>query len=269
MAAEDLLKAGDLAGALSDLQNRVRSAPGDPEARVFLFQLLATMGDWDRAMNQLEVAGDLNKKAWTLVSAFKEAINCEKHRAAVFAGQSKPLVFGEPQEWIAKLIEAQQCFARGEYEAFSALNADAFESAPAVSGKINDEPFEWLADADQRFGPVVEMIFNGHYYWVPMNNIKSLRTEAPTDLRDLIWLSAEVTWTNGGQVMVMLPARYPLTDDVSDICLLSRSTDWQAVEGDIVRGIGQKMIASDQTDYPLLEVRSIVFDEDRSIDFDD
>jgi type VI secretion system protein ImpE len=247
MSAEELLRAGDLTGALTELQNRVRSAPGDPEARVFLFQLLATIGNWDRAMNQLEVV------------AFKETINCEKHRAAVFAGQSKPLVFGEPQEWIAKLIEAQQCFARGEFETFAHLNAEAFEAAPTVSGKVNDEPFEWLADADQRFGPVVEMIFNGHYYWVPMNNIKSLRTEAPTDLRDLIWLPAEVTWSNGGQVMVMLPARYPLTEGTPDICLMSRSTDWQVVEGDLVRGMGQKMVASDQSDYPLLEVRSIEF----------
>jgi type VI secretion system protein ImpE len=260
MSAEELLKAGDLAGALNELQNRVRSAPGDPEARIFLFQLLATMGNWDRAMTQLETAGDLNKDAWPLVMAYKETINCEKHRAAVFSGQSKPLVFGEPQEWIAKLIEAQQEFALGEYELFQQLSAEAFEEAPATAGTINEEPFEWLAEADQRFGPVMEMIFNGHYYWVPMTNIKSVRTEAPSDLRDLIWLPAEVTWTNGGEVMVMLPVRYPLTEDTSDICLMARSTEWQAVEDDLVQGVGQKMLATDQADYPLLEVRSIDFD---------
>ena len=34
--------------------------------------------------------------------------------------------------------------------------------APASSGKINGEAFEWVADADQRFGPVIEAIFNNH-----------------------------------------------------------------------------------------------------------
>lgn len=260
MSAEELVQAGDPEAALNELQQRVRTRPADAELRIFLFQLLAVLGQWKRALNQLEVIRDLNTEAWPLVHAYREAINGEMHRQAVFQGKARPLVLGEPQEWMAMLIEAQQALARGETAQFQSLNAQAFEQAPASAGKINDEPFEWLADADQRFGPVLEMFFNEQYYWVPQQAIKVLRTEEPSDLRDLIWLPAEVTWTNGGQNMVLMPARYPTLAGIENACLLSRKTDWRSLDEDLVEGVGQRMLATSESDYPLLKVRSIEFE---------
>jgi len=260
MSAEELIKAGDLEGALNELQQRVRTQPADPGNRIFLFQLMAILGQWKRALTQLQVVHDLDNSVWPLVHAYREAINCELHREAVFQGKSKPLVLGEPQEWMALLIQAQQAYACAAMGSFLDLNAQAFEQAPVSTGRINDEPFEWVADADQRFGPVLELIFNGHYYWTPLEAIKSVRSEAPTDLRDLVWLPAEVTWVNGGQNMVMLPARYPLLSGVGNDFLLSRRTDWLDKGSDVLEGIGQRMLATDQSDYPLLQVRSIELD---------
>jgi len=157
-------------------------------------------------------------------------------------------------------VEAQQALAKGDLAAFQSLNEQAFEQAPACGGRINGEAFEWLADADQRFGPVLEIIFNEHYYWVPVQNIKTLRTEAPADLRDLVWLPAELTWTNGGQAMVMMPARYPTLAGVGNECLLSRKTDWQDLGDDVMAGVGQRMLATDQSDYPFLKIRTLEFD---------
>ena len=94
-----------------------------------------------------------------------------------------------------------------------------------------------------------------------MSRVSKLHTEKPPDLRDLIWLPAEVEWTNGGKLMVMMPARYPSIEGISGSCLLSRQTDWLAHSGDIVEGTGQRIFATDQNDYPLLQVRSIEFDE--------
>lgn len=260
MSAEELVQRGDVAGALEDLQQRVRKQPENAANRVFLFQLLAILGQWKRALTQLNVLHDLDTGAWPMVHAYREAVNCELHREAVFQGQSKPLVLGEPQQWMALLIEAQQAHARGERSGFNRLNAEALEQAPASAGKINDEPFEWLADADQRFGPVLELIFNGQYYWAPVQTIQSLRSEEPSDLRDLVWLPAEVTWANGGQNMVMIPARYPLLAGASSEQLLSRRTDWQDQDDEIFEGVGQRMLATDRSDYPILQVRSIVLE---------
>ena len=39
---------------------QVRSEPANAKLRVFLFQLLCVNGDWDRALSQLNVAGELD-----------------------------------------------------------------------------------------------------------------------------------------------------------------------------------------------------------------
>jgi type VI secretion system protein ImpE len=261
MTAETLLKAGDPHAAQAALQEQVKKQPADAKLRVFLFQLMAVNGQWKRAQTQLEIAGQLDSEAEPMVQAYRDVINCELHREAVFAGKSKPLIFGEPEEWVALLVEAQQAFSRGDLDLFSRLNAQAFEKADSRSGKINGENFDWLADADQRFGPVFEFMFNGQYYWVPMARVSKLHSEAPTDLRDLVWLPAEVTWINGGKLMVMIPARYPRIEDLSGQGLLARRTDWVAHTESIAEGTGQRIFATDQQDYPLLQVRSIEFDE--------
>jgi len=261
MTAETLLHAGDPHAAQEALQDEVKKQPADAKLRVFLFQLMAINGQWKRAQTQLEIAGQLDSEAEPMVQAYRDVINCELHREAVFEGKSKPLIFGEPEEWVALLVEAQQAFSRGEFDVFSRLNAQAFEGADTRSGKINDESFAWLADADQRFGPVFEFMFNGQYYWVPMSRVRKLHTDKPSDLRDLIWLPAEVTWINGGKLMVMIPARYPRIEGVSGPGLLARRTDWVAHTEVIAEGTGQRIFATDQQDYSLLQVRSIEFDE--------
>lgn len=261
MSAEALLQAGDPQAALQALQDQVRKNPTDAKLRIFLFQLFAVNGLWKRAQTQLELAGEMDSQCLPMVQAYKDVLNCELHREAVFQGKSKPLIFGEPEEWVAMLVEAQQAYANGDLKAFSSLNARAFENADSSSGKINDETFEWLADADQRFGPVFEFIFNGQYYWVPMSRVRSLRTEEPSDLRDLVWLPAEVTWTNGGRLMVMLPARYPNIEGLSGLALMSRRTDWEAQSDKIYEGTGQRVLTTDKNDYSILQVRSIEFNE--------
>jgi type VI secretion system protein ImpE len=60
--------------------------------------------------------------------------------------------------------------------------------------------------------------------------------------------------------MVMVPTRYPLISGVSNDDLLSRKTDWLDRGQDVLEGTGQRMLATDQSDYPLLQVRSIVLE---------
>jgi len=260
MNAELLLQAGDPAAALEALQPEIRKKPADAKLRIFLFQLMALNGQWKRALTQLDLISELDVEALAMVHVYRDVINCELHREAVFQGKVRPLVMGEPQQWMAQLIEAQQAFARGDYATFESLNGQAFEAADSRSGQIDGERFEWLADADQRFGPVLEVIFNGHYYWAPFSAVSALTTEAPSDLRDLVWLPATVTWINGGQNVVMIPSRYPRIDGLDGPGLLARRTDWGECAPGVFEGLGQRMLASDQKEYPFLQVRSIEFD---------
>jgi type VI secretion system protein ImpE len=85
MLAEERLREGDLDESLRQLQEQVRKAPADSKLRVFLFQLLALRGEWDRAMTQLNVAGELDAGTLAMVQTYREALRCEVLRAEIFA----------------------------------------------------------------------------------------------------------------------------------------------------------------------------------------
>jgi type VI secretion system protein ImpE len=259
--AEGKLKEGDLAGALQALQNDVRSHPADGARRIFLFQLLAVMGDWDRAVTQLNVTGDLETQAIPMVEAYREAVRCEAVREAVFAGKRSPLVFGDPERWIALALESVRLSAAGKHDEAQRLRDEAYEDAAETSGTIDDEPFEWIADADTRIGPFLEAYVSGGYYWVPFSRISKIQFEEPADLRDLVWTPAQFTWANGGQAVGLVPSRYPSTTKSADpACLLCRRTEWQEVAEDSYFGIGQRVLATDAGEYSLLDIRTITFD---------
>src|SRR4051812_37576923 len=97
MLAQQLVREGDLTGALTALQDVVRKDASNAKHRVFLFQLLAVQGQWKRALNQLNVAGELDAGTLPMVQTYREAIQCEALRAEIFSGRRAPLIFGEPQ----------------------------------------------------------------------------------------------------------------------------------------------------------------------------
>jgi type VI secretion system protein ImpE len=259
-SAQQSVRDGNLSQALDELQQRVRRDPGAAPERAFLFQLLALQGQWERAANQLKVLGDLDAGALITVQLYRPALLCELLRAKVFAGELTPLLFGEPEQWMALMLESVKHIAAGRFEAGANLRAQALEAAPARSGSINGEHFEWLADADSRLGPCLELVIEGKYGWTPFANVRSVRLEAPTDLRDLIWAQATVTWGNGGQVPALLPVRYPELETANDAQRLARRTDWVQHPHDTFLGVGQRMLTTDAGDYSFLDVRELLID---------
>jgi len=252
------LQSGALDSALSQLKERVRSDPASSHARIFLFQLFAVSGDWNRALAQLNVAGELDDAALAMVQTYREALSCEVLRSGVFAGKYSPLVFGEPDAWIAELIEALKLVSDGQYLQAQALSQRAFEQAPATRGEIDGESFSWIADADSRLGPVLETIINGRYYWVPFNRIARIQLEAPCDLRDIVWMPACFTWVNGGESVGLIPTRYPGAERSTDPQIkLSKKTDWLACSAECYQGQGQRLLVTDMGEFPLMDVREI------------
>ncbi|MCO6456059.1 MAG: tetratricopeptide repeat protein [Pirellulaceae bacterium] len=269
MLAEDKLREGKLDEALAELQNAVRGDPSNPKLRVFLFQLLSVLGDWNRALNQLNVAGEMDASTLAMVQMYREALNCEGLRAAVFAGQRSPLVFGEPEQWIALLMESLRLAGQGQFAASADLRDQAFEQAPTTAGSLRaestgDEPqaFEWIADADTRLGPMLEAIINGRYYWVPFHRIRRIDLEKPVDLRDMVWMPVHFTWINGGDIVGVIPVRYVGSEaSANPLVRLARRTEWVEHDGGVVTGLGQRMLATDAGEFSLLDLREIVFGE--------
>lgn len=261
MTPESMLKEGRLDEALQGLTQQVRGNPADAKARVFLFQLLAVLGQWERARNQLTVSGELDPLNLLMVEAYGRALAGEQERQQVLAGTRSPMVIGEPAQWLALLLQSLKLQAEGRHAQAQPLREQAFEQAEAVGGEIDGTPFAWIADADPRFGPCLEMIVNGGYAWVPFTRLKQLVFEAPVDLRDKVWAPVRVTWSNGGQAVGFVPCRYPGSEQAPDSELvLARRTDWDDLGSECFAGIGQRMLATDAGEYPLLDIRRIVFD---------
>jgi len=258
MQAEELLQAGQLGEALAALEAEVRADPTNAKLRVFLFQLLSVLGDWERALTQLNVAAELDSMNLLMAQVCRAALNCEALRAEIFAGKRSPLVFGEPDEWMGLLVQANQMTAEGKYEASQKLRERAFNAATAIPGSIDSQRFEWISDADSRLGPVLEAIFDGKYYWVPFMATKRIQIDPPTDLRDAVWIPAHFTWVNGGETAGLIPTRYPDSEASEDNAIrLARKTEWVEQPGDLYLGLGQRMFATDKDEFPLLQIRQI------------
>lgn len=263
--AQEFLAQGDPQAALAALQQQVRAHAADPKLRVFLFQLLCVLGQWQRALDQLQVCGELDAGTLAMVNTYRPALQCEAVREAVFDGKVLPHVFGQPQAWVALLAQALQADAQGDPHTAARLRESAFEQAPASAGMLDDRRFEWLADADSRLGPVFEVIINGRYGWLPMANLAQIDLEPPADLRDLVWAPAHLVFANGGETVALLPVRYSGTAAQADGALrMSRKTEWLALgdgpSGPQYRGLGQRLLATGEFETGLLEVRQIRFD---------
>lgn len=259
--AEELLSAGNPTAALGALQQRVREHAADVKLRIFLFQLLAVLGQWQRAIEQLEVCGRLDAGTLAMVNTYTPALHCERLREAVFAGRATPHVFGPPAAWVAQLVQALALDAQGHAAQAAAARAAALEQAPASAGRLNDQPFEWIADADSRLGPVLEVVINGRYGWLPFMHLGRLAVEAVADLRDLVWAPAQLAFANGGETVALLPVRYAGSAAAADAALqLARKTEWLNLAEGQYRGLGQRLLSTDASDIGLLEVRQIVLE---------
>jgi len=257
--ADTLLRSGDLDGARSALVETVRAEPANQQARMFLFQLLAAAGEWDKARRQLDTLAQLSGEAQMLAVAYGQAIDAERERAEVFAGRARARQH-VASDWLEGVIDALEHFAQGRIAEGEGARDAAFDAAPDVAGSFNDISFDWIADADARFGPSFEAIIGGRYGLQGFDQVASITSEGPRDLRDLIWFPVQIAFRSGQSVAAFLPARYPGSEAASDVSeRLGRATSWSDAEWGQA-GSGQRLwTLSDGEDHALLSLRTLSF----------
>jgi type VI secretion system protein ImpE len=254
--ADEMLYAGDLPGARKALVEIVRNDPQNEQARMFLFQLFALTGEWQKAKLQLTTLAQLSPEAQMLSVAYGQAIEAELQRADALAGKAPVPVHGCSEGWPVELADAIGHLARGEVEAGESLRNTAFDAAPDTPGRFNDVPFDWVADADPRFGPTCEAIIAGRWGLLPFTLVEQIESAGATALRDLVWYPVEIAFRSGQSIAAMLPSRYPGTEssEISEECM-GQATRWT---GD--SGVGQHLLTfSSGEDAGLLTLRSMVF----------
>jgi type VI secretion system protein ImpE len=257
--ADQRLREGDLDGARAALVENVRSNPADPKARMFLFQLLAVAGEWDRAQTHLEALARLSPEAQMLATVYSQAMKAELQRAEIFAGRERmPIIRGA---WAEPLANAIEHYAAGRTAEGDAARDAALDEAPDTPGQLDGVRFDWIADVDARFGPTIEAIIHGRYGLVAFSEIEKLDSEGPKDLRDTVWLPAQIAFREGQSVAALLPSRYPGSERSSDLPQrMARATGWQSGPAGETAS-GQHLLAlSAGEEVGLLGVRSLVFD---------
>lgn len=259
MNAREALRTGELDTALDLLKAEIRKEPRNAELRVFLFQLFCITGDWDRALTQLSVAGELDPQADAMVQTYQVLIRCEVLREKIFRGERSPTVFGEPSPWVPMLVEAARLLGCGEADRALQLRDAAFEAAPQSRVIVDGAACEWAADADPRLGPMIEAVVEGRYVWVPYTALSAVAMDPPADLRDQVWMPARFKWSNQGETVGFIPTRYPGTTETGDAALLlARRTEWTE-RGEWSLPVGQRMIVTDVSETALMDLRELRF----------
>ncbi len=263
MIAENLLRSGQLKACKEQLFNQVKENPNDSKLRIFLFQLFCINCEWDKALKQLDVLRSIDDSTLAMVNTYEQLIHCEQNRKLVLDGDKPPSVMEESTGWITYYIDAFKKSIDGEYDKAFELISKGADEAPKISGKIDDnEQFSWFCDGDIRFGPIIEIIINGGYYWLSTDKIMELAFEPVEDLRDMVWRPVNITLKNRGKLIAFMPVRYPINSLSTDEQLLSRTCEWIEPIENFFIGNGQKIFLTDNGEYPLLGISTIRFSTD-------
>lgn len=257
-SADERLASGDIDGARALLVDRVRSAPEDQAARLFLFQLMAVSGEWDKAASQLRALAQIAPDAQMLSVVYGQLLEAEKLRAAAFAGGGPVPVLVESSPWVRDWADDLALLLSGDVGAGLARRTELLDAAPDTPGQWNGESFGWIMDADARFGPTFEAIVNGNWGIIPFEAVQEITSEGPRDLRDLVWLPIGMTLRSGQGAAGFLPVRYPGTEIDADAAVkLSRMTNWVGGDGGDT-GLGQRLLITDSgAEMDILSLRRL------------
>jgi len=258
--ARELLQDAKLAAAIDSVTQEVKARPSDVGARIFLFELLCFTGDLDRAEKQLDVVGHQSDQMKVGAVVYREVLEAERARRAVFASGTTPSFLTTPPEYAAFHLEALRLQRCGESEKARVLLEKAVGAAPVLTGQMDGRSFEEFGDSDVFLGPFLELLVNEKYAWLPFEEISRIELAKPKQLRDLVWARAKVEARGGNLGEVFLPVLYPGTAECRDESVkLGRATEWIDAGAGLARGIGQRLFLVDGQERGMLEVAEISF----------
>ena len=255
----ELYKAGRLAAAVAAQIDEVKAHPADHSRRLFLFELVAFTGDLDRARRQIDAVKYDDPALIQALNGYKLCLDAETARRDLFAKGKRPEFLGEPPAHVQLRLQAIDKLRDVDQAGATALLAEANAGVAELSGTLNGAPFQGLRDADDLFGPVLEVFIRGKYLWVPLEQVATLTANPPKFPRDLVWFPVRLTAVGGESGEVFLPALYPGSHDhADDQVKLGRATDWKLTDGGPVLGAGLKTFLVGEDATPLPDWRELV-----------
>jgi type VI secretion system protein ImpE len=258
--ASELFRKGKLSEAVEAQLAVVRSKPADQPSRLFLFELLSFAGDLERASRQVDALTLDDPDLHLAAGNYRNCLKSEEARRKVLEG-GKPRFFMDPGPATLARLEAFAALAAGDHTAFQAKLGEANSTDPVLKGTLNGKPFELIRDADDLFAGVLEVFAQGNYYWIPLDQVASMATNAPKSPRDLLWMPANLAMVDGATGPVFLPALYLGSHSHGlETVKLGRERDWMPVAPEassFLRGFGPRVFLVGEDESNLTDIREL------------
>lgn len=253
--------AGDLAGAIDATLQLVKQHPGDTGKRAFLCELFCFSGDWERADKQLELIAKQDAEAMVGAGLIRQLIRAATARQEFYRDGRLPEFRGDVPTLMQQHLKASVALREQDLSEAARLLGDAEELRRPAAGRCNGQPFDDWRDLDDLCAPFLEVFTtSGKYFWVPVDDVQVIEFRAPQHARDLLWRSAHLTFADGADAEVFLPALYVDSPSSSnDRLKLGRLTEWREEAEGPVRGIGQRMFLAGDDARAIMELGHLEF----------
>ena len=258
MKAREHYLQGNLTEALSELSSELKQNPADTSLRIFLFELLVFQGEYNRALKQLDIISHYNPL--TQLSLYSMNIAAELARLDVFNGRSKPEFFSAPPDFIDLYIKSIGEFKDNNLQKVQELLNQAQELCTYnVWNFVETETsVDFIIDSNDFIGNVLEVFVGDRYFWIPLENILSLKVHQPALLRDLIWITADIECDERYSNVpdrVFLPVLYCNSSTSTDEQVrLGRITVWDEVVDKIMIPKGRKTYLTNENDLSIFDL---------------
>jgi type VI secretion system protein ImpE len=222
---------------------------------------LAFEGDLERTRRQIEAVTYPEAELDAAVASYRKLLDSEQAQRRLLTEGLRQLLFADPPEHLGLRLEAADRLREKRPAEAAELLERAAVTTPALDGQLNGKPFTSLRDLDDLFAGVLEVMAQGHYYWVPLEQVAAVAAHPPKFPRDLLWLPARLELTVNAAGNVLLPALYPNSHEHPDMAVrLGRTTDWKG-DGGPVLGSGLHTFLVDNDPVGLLKVRELYMAE--------
>lgn len=260
MDSKDLIKAGRLSDARSQLIEEVKSSPADMGKRTLLFQVLSFYGEWDKAERHLGAIAAQDSQKESGVQVYKNLVQAERERLEVSKFSRHPTCFPKSPFYLDMHLEARKTLQAGKVEEAHNLFDEIERKRPGVSGTINGKSFSGFRDTDAFLSLFLETIVHEHYVWVPFESLRELSVSPPKSLFDLLWIPAHVLTLEGLSLNCYLPVLYPDSfRHEDDRIKLGRMTDWTPLGGGFSKAAGQHVFQIGDEELAILEISEVLF----------
>ncbi len=260
MSIKDLIQAGHLSDARSQLVEKVKASPADTTARTLLFQILVLCGEWNKAERHLDAIEIQDGSIQPAFLHYKSLIAAERERLKVLSLETLPSFLPKTPAYFSLYYQGVQNLRNNKTDEAAELFRQVESQVPNISGTINGKKFTGFKDTDTALAYFLETIAHGRYVWIPFEAIRELTVMPPETLFDLIWASATLTTWEGLTLNCTLPVLYPDSSSAENNQIkMGRMTDWLPMGGSFTKGLGQHVFETEEDDIALLEIQEAVF----------